>query len=654
MTENPGPNAWTEEHRESGGPSALPGGSLGHDDGIYRVLIDRLQDGVFLVADERFCFVNEAFARAVGYRREEMIGLPFLEVTAPEERDQVLRRYRARISGEVPSETYELRLLHRNGIDRIDAVMNVSAVLLPDGRTGTTGSIRDVSEQIRALRSLRQSEAELREIIAKMADMFYRTDAEGRVLMVSPSVERQLGYRAEEIIGTSLADFYMQPEQRAEVLAAIVAGGGEPVQVRSPLRHKDGHVVEVDTIAYLRLDENGDPLGVEGIARDVTEQRQAESELRESEARYRLLVELSPDAIVVHDYERVLYANASAARIFADGNAERLIGRRLIDHVHPDNRAFAIERVRRFREGAATQPFVEELLVDEAGEPVYCEVAGARVSWRGQDAVQLVIRDISERKRVEQVLTAARSAAEQANRAKSDFLAMVSHELRTPLNAILGFSEIIATEAFGPAGDVRYRGYAEDIHNSGRHLLELITDILDLSRIESDNLQLDEEDVEVGLLAADCARLLQERARRAGLHLRQVVEAGLPVLQADRLRLKQVLINLLTNAVKFTPAGGTVTLGAGRLGDGRLRLWVEDTGIGIPAEDLPRVINPFVQAGGSYVRKNEGIGLGLALCKRLVEMHDGELEIVSEPESGTCVSVLLPLDRLIRDDDGPV
>ncbi len=222
----------------------------------------------------------------------------------------------------------------------------------------------------------------------------------------------------------------------------------------------------------------------------------------------------------------------------------------------------------------------------------------------------------------------------------------MSHELRTPLNAIIGFSEIMMGELFGKMGDDRYRDYAKDVHNSGRHLLELINDILDLSKIEAGKLDLREDEVDVGHVLTNCERLVRERAQEAGVILNVDASGALPRLAADETKLKQILLNLLSNAVKFTPAGGRVTLAAALNETGELALRVGDTGIGMKESDIPIALQPFRQIDNQLSRKYAGTGLGLPLTRALVEMHDGRLEITSAPGKGTTVIVVLPASRL--------
>jgi signal transduction histidine kinase len=245
-------------------------------------------------------------------------------------------------------------------------------------------------------------------------------------------------------------------------------------------------------------------------------------------------------------------------------------------------------------------------------------------------------------------LTEARDSAEQASRAKSEFLSNMSHELRTPLNAILGFSEIIREQTFGPVGSPKYRDYASDIYESGLHLLELINDILDFAKIEAGREELRVENVSIREVVESVHRMVSERAERAGLTIECAVGRDLPLVAADKRKVKQILLNILSNAIKFTERGGKVSLTAWCSDQGGFVIQVADNGIGIALEDIPKALGLFGQIDSAFNRRHEGTGLGLPLSKALVEMHGGSLDLQSQPGVGTTVTIRLPSERIVR------
>ncbi len=257
--------------------------------------------------------------------------------------------------------------------------------------------------------------------------------------------------------------------------------------------------------------------------------------------------------------------------------------------------------------------------------------------------------DITEQHQLEMTLTTAKNEAEMASRAKSEFLANMSHELRTPLNAILGFSQVIRDRHFGDAPE-RYSEYAANIHDSGEMLLALITDILEMAKLEAGKLKLTEEVVDVAQVVASCMKMISARAEDGGITLSVDPIAPALRLRADQRALKQILLNLLSNAVKFTPQGGRVAVQAALLNGGETSLSVSDTGIGIHPAAQRRVFQPFFQVDPTATRARSGTGLGLAITNHLVDLHGGKIEIDSKPGIGTTVTVTLPASRAVRQD----
>lgn len=297
-----------------------------------------------------------------------------------------------------------------------------------------------------------------------------------------------------------------------------------------------------------------------------------------------------------------------------------------------------------FVEGAELPPETEAALANPTGEMQIADGRWLRLSRseRSDGGFVLIASDITLLKEREAVLQAAKEQAEAANRAKTEFLTNMSHELRTPLTAIIGFSEIIATEAFGSVGQPKYREFADDILHSGRHLLDVINDMLDIAKLQSGTTELRLRRVPSRSIIDAAVRIVRKKAEQAGISLELVLPRdNLPMIQADHVRLRQVLLNLLSNAIKFTPAGGTVSIIAEHCESG-LAITVRDTGIGMAQEDIPRALQPFVQVDNSLARRHGGTGLGLPLSKLFVDLHGGQLDIHSEPGKGTSVSIVLP------------
>jgi two-component system cell cycle sensor histidine kinase PleC len=289
------------------------------------------------------------------------------------------------------------------------------------------------------------------------------------------------------------------------------------------------------------------------------------------------------------------------------------------------------------------------LLVENPDALIECFVVTRRGRYlgvgTGEALLQGKVRLLQAR---EDQLSRALAAETRANAAKSDFLALMSHELRTPLNAIIGFSEVMGNEMLGPLGHPRYREYADDVQGAGRHLLALINDILDLSKAEAGKFELSCEEIAPADIVAECLRLTRGKAHEGRLRLTSELAPGLPNLVVDRLRFKQALLNLCSNAIKFTPPGGAVHVTADPTAEGGFALAVRDTGIGMTPEQIPLALEPFRQVASPFARNTEGTGLGLALVKSLIECHDGRLEIQSTLHRGTTVRLVLPPARTVR------
>ena len=323
----------------------------------------------------------------------------------------------------------------------------------------------------------------------------------------------------------------------------------------------------------------------------------------------------------------------------------------LLDLSLPDSQG--LEGVLRLQRANARLPIVVLTGLDDETLSYEVVQAGAQdylVKGRGDGEVMArAIRYAVERKRAHMQLLEEKDRAELANRTKSEFLANMSHELRTPLNAIIGFSEILHNELMGPLGVDCYKEYALNIKESGTHLLDIINDILDLSKIEAGKVQLLEEIIDLSRTIKSCTRLMDVRAANAKVTLVAKISPTLPALRADERKIKQILINLLSNAVKFTPEGGQVTLTAARLEGSGVEIIVQDTGIGIAADDIAKALAPFNQIDNSLSRKYSGTGLGLPLAESFTRMHGGSLALESAEGQGTRVTLYFPESRVVSE-----
>lgn len=379
------------------------------------------------------------------------------------------------------------------------------------------------------------SERDLRSILDTMADTYYRTDAEGRLIMVSKSVTALLGYAPWEAVGRLLSDFYAHPEKRTDFLSRLQAAGGVALNQEMDMRHRDGRVVWVSVNANYVTDPDGAVVGVQGTARDITERKKADLALR--------------------------------------------------------------------------------------------------------DAKDELERRVEERTRL---LMQAKEEAEAASRAKSEFLSSMSHELRTPLNAVLGFAQFLEYDKQEPLSE-RQRTHVDMILRGGNHLMELISQVLELSRIESGTLFLAPEPTSVRDVVDESLLMIQDRAEREGVAIvDRIDETAVPMLRTDKTRLTQVLVNLLSNAVKYNRKHGSVTLACAMTPDRRVRISVSDTGSGIPADKHHALFQPFDRLGRES-GPIEGAGIGLAITKHIVDLLDARLDFESEVGVGSTFWVDVPV-----------
>lgn len=456
---------------------------------------------------------------------------------------------------------------------------------------------------------------------------------------------------AEQIIGRKIHDF-MSPEntrhfqQSFEVSCSkrrpvtIQALPGVPSTLRvygfyiSPIMNADGTILYLDIIGQL----------------DVSDQSILQRERDDAISLMTSIFDVSEVGIVVTDHNaRVIRVNDSFIRTYG-WSRDELVNADVITLVTPDERNLARRNHEEFiRTGIRSSGEMKMIRKDGSIANALFTTATLELSQKRRYQVTTVM-DITLRKQMEESLRLAKDQADAANRAKSAFLANMSHELRTPLNAIIGFSEMMIKETFGALGHDKYKEYLGDVHASAEHLLEIINEVLDMSKIEAGRIELDESGVDIGEMIDSVTRMMASRAFGSNLKINIDVPANLPGITADQRLVRQIFINLLSNAVKFSRPGGNIDVHAEILKDGRLQVDIRDEGVGIPTSKINRAMEPFGQVSdrAENAQYQQGTGLGLPLAKAMIELHDGKMKLESEEGKGTRVSIIFPAYRVIQ------
>jgi PAS domain S-box-containing protein len=512
---------------------------------------------------------------------------------------------------------------------------------------------RELSERKKAQEALAKSEKWFSTTLASIGDAVIATDMNGGVTFLNLVAQSLTGWSLEEARGKSMDLVFdiVNKETRRPVENPVkkVFREGKVVGLadHTLLLSKGGREFDIEDSAAPILTDTGEGFGVVLVFRDITEKKRADEETKRHKELLQLILESIADGVVVADSNgKFLLFNAAAEQVLGIGATDTTpdqwsdrYGSYLPDAVtlYPSNE-LPLVRAMRGESVDAVELFIRNAKVPDGR---LLSITGRPL--RGENgALQggvVVFHDISLQKRAQEALVHAKEEAERANKFKDQFLSTMSHELRTPLNAILGFSELLTDERYGQMNERQSR-YVNHIHTSGKHLLKLISDILDLSKIEAGRLELTREDVAVTSACAEVLSALQPLAGKKSQALLQQVEPSLYV-RADATRFKQIIMNLIGNAIKFTPEGGRIELAACRVGE-QVRLEVRDNGPGIPPEDQQRIFEAFyrrAQSGATI----EGTGLGLAITVRLLELHGSKLEIESKPGEGTCFYFSLPL-----------
>jgi len=516
------------------------------------------------------------------------------------------------------------------------------------GESGTTAwralHVRDITEQQRALATLIQERSLLEALMDNTPDHIYFKDAECRFIMISRAHAVSFGLTdPADAIGKTDFDFFTEEHARPafEDEQGIMRTGRPIVGLEEKETYLNGEEYWASTTKLPRTDASDRTIGTLGISRDITQRRRAEETLRESEEKYRTLVEKANEAIFIAQDGVFVFANRRLADL-VDLPVEDLKGKPVLAFIFPEDRDLARADYERRIAGEDVPDAYDFRLVGAGGRTIWVLLSAATIPWNGRPATLNMLSDVTARKQAEadleetnRALEEATSRAEAANMAKSEFLANMSHEIRTPMNGVIGMTDLLLDTEL----DDDQRRYAETVHSSGESLLTILNDILDFSKIEAGRLELETLDFDLRVLLDDFASLLALRAQDKGLEFICAAAPDVPAhLSGDPGRLRQVLLNLAGNAVKFTHQGEIAVRASveSETDEGVvLRFSVKDTGIGIPADKQELMFQKFTQADASTTRQYGGTGLGLAISKQLAEIMGGKIGIISEEGHGS-------------------
>ncbi len=505
----------------------------------------------------------------------------------------------------------------------------------------------EAEERDRLNQTIRDTEKKSRDIVNAVGDIIFEADENGRIVFLNKAWKDITNFDVAQTIGQSFVQL-IHPDNHEQLLSdfsSLVSGKKQSVRHFTQVRVADGTFKAVEVAMNSAADA-----GVIGTFTDIEERRKVERALSNAERKYRSIVENAAGGIFQLTPEGLyLSANPAFARILGYDNPELLLR-----EVKNANEQLYVDRARRqafYKELSATRETLSQdvQMHRRDGELIWVqESARAVQDENGQLLfIEGSVEDITQRRESEVAIQQAKVHSDLANRAKSEFLSNMSHELRTPLNSIIGFSEMIRNEVYGKIEQRSYWEYARDIHESGQKLLRVINEILDISKIEAGERQLNEGVVNIASLVDSAVDLLETKIANAQMVITKALD-DVPDVIGEELALKQVVLNLLSNAVKFTPDQGRITI-SGHVGrDGSLHFSVTDTGIGLDEYEVEKALSPFGQVDNEFGRSGSGTGLGLTLVDALVKLHGGEFELFSQKGIGTTATMILPADRIAK------
>ncbi len=517
---------------------------------------------------------------------------------------------------------------------------------------------QQVTERERLNDVIQKSALEHKTIINAVSDIIVELSAKGKIQYLNDAWKTVTGFDLDRSIGRSIYDMiYVQDQaELKKSIEALVSGTSHSYRAFTRIRSADGKFRAVEfSLSIVRKSEDKE-MHLVGTITDVEERRRAERALSEAEKKYRNIVENAASGIYqVTPEGQFLSVNPAYARILnyesSDIVLRDIVNARTDIYVDEAEREKFLKEISSLNISKSYETSVRRadnkiIWVSDNVRPVFDEENNL-LYYEGS------LEDIDQRRKAEMALKDAMTQSDLANRAKSEFLANISHELRTPLNAVIGFSDIIRSEAFGKIEHDEYKEYAGSIYDSGNNLLKVINEILDVSRIEAGERTLKEGAVNIRSSILSCLSLMESKIKTAKIRVdNKVIDESLGLIGESQ-AIKQMLMNLIGNAVKYSPPNGLIMVDATTSNDGRLHISITDTGIGMSDSELEKALSPFGQVEVEHSRTTSGTGLGLTLVKSLIELHGGELDLVSQKGIGTTATLIFPAKRVTNKQSNP-
>ena len=623
---------------------------------LSRAVVDNSFEGICVCHEIlvypflQFTLWNKRMYEITGYTQEEINQLGWFQTFYPEQEDykQALQR-KDKIKKEQTLYSPAIKIVVANNHTKL---ISASTMLLDREDLGThfLTFVHDVTEK----HALKLNLINLASIVDYSSDAILSCNREHKIISWNVAAIKLFGYTTDEIMGKSLFTL-IPPEGKDEAIRHISESyvGKESSAFNTICLSKAGIPINVSAMLFLRKELNGTVIGPAAIIRDIRSQVAADLALRDSESQLKAVFDLAPDGVLLVDTmtQQLVLANPAICQMLQHTQDE-LLTMSLVDIHPPEWFEFIINAFSACAAGdSSTAQNIQFMRNDKS--IFYADISTTIMVIKNRSCLLSIIHDITLRKEYEGKLVTDKESAEALSVTKANFLSTMTHELRSPLNSILGFTEILDKEMYGPLNE-KQKEFTADILDSGKHLLALISDVLDMAKIDAGKMQLNLNLVDVNKLVSESLKLIQQNCVIRNIHLVDLLDANIPEVMLDERKIKQVLFNVLSNALKFTLDNGVISVSSYQK-DGQVVIAIQDNGIGVNAKEEHKIFTDFEQIDSSQAKKYAGSGVGMPISKKLIELHGGEIWFASSGLGhGTTFFIALPIPEslgLFQDDD---